>query len=294
MPVRRGRAVVAAAAFVLAAGTLAACGDEPEVTVDVEVTGEAGVVPELTYPQPLEVDEAFAEVVWEGEGPEVTDGEPILLHYYAEDASDGSVVGETFSGVPKAFVMSRDSVGSDIYDALQGTTVGSRVLNVVPAGDQPTTTVAVFDVLPTRASGEAVEPREGLPVVELAADGEPLVTVPEAEPPSDLVVQPLIRGTGAQVTAGQVITVQYTGLTWSDGEVFDSSWAPDELPWPFPIGVGSVVAAWDQGLVEQTVGSQVLLVVPPGLGYGGDDSELVGETQVFVVDILAASGGPTS
>lgn len=293
MPVRRGRVVAAAAALVLATATLAACGDEPEVAIEVEVTGEAGVAPELTYPQPLEADEPFAEVVWEGEGPEVTDGEPILLHYYAEDASDGSVVGETFSGVPKAFVMSRDSVGSDIYDALQGRTVGSRVLHVVPAGDQPTTTVAVFDILPTRASGEAVEPRAGLPTVELAEDGEPLVTLPDADPPSDLVVQPLIRGTGAQVSAGQVITVQYTGLTWPGGEVFDSSWAPDELPWPFPIGVGSVVAAWDQGLVEQTVGSQVLLVVPPGLGYGGDDSELVGQTQVFVVDILAASGGPT-
>lgn len=278
---------------IVLAAALTACTAEPAPEVSVEVAGEPGAAPELTYEQPLEVERPHVEVVWEGDGPPVVDGRPILLNYYAEDAADGSVVGETYSSVPKAFVLSRDSIGSDIFDALTGRTVGSRVLHVVPADSQPSATVAVFDILPTRAAGEPVPVREGLPTVELDDDGAPTVTVPEGEPPTDLVVQPLIRGEGDQVGAGQVITVQYTGLTWSDGRVFDSSWEPDELPWAFPIGVGSVVGAWDEGLVEQTVGSQVLLVVPPGLGYGGDDSELVDETQVFVVDILAASGGPT-
>lgn len=278
---------------IVLAGALAACTPEPEPEIEVEVAGEAGVQPELTYATPLEIEEPYVEVVSEGDGPPVVDGRPVLLHYYAEDAADGSVVGETYSSVPKAFVLSRDSIGSDIYDALTGRTVGSRVLHLVPAESQPSATVAVFDILPTRAAGEPIEPREGLPTVELDDEGAPTVTVPEGEPPGELVVQPLIRGDGEQIEAGQVITVQYTGLTWSDGQVFDSSWEPDELPWAFPIGVGSVVGAWDEGLVEQTVGSQVLLVVPPGLGYGGDDSELVDETQVFVVDILAASGGPT-
>ncbi|WP_149204419.1 FKBP-type peptidyl-prolyl cis-trans isomerase [Actinotalea subterranea] len=273
---------------------LSACTPEAAPTGEVTVTGEPGAVPTLEYEKPLTVDEPTVEVIWEGDGPEVADGQAVLVDYYAEAGSDGSVVGETYSAEPKAYLMSAEALGMDIYEALSGQHVGARVLHLVPAaGGQEAPTVAVFDILPTRASGEALEAREGLPTVELGDDGEPAVTMPAAEPPADLVVQPLIRGLGPQVEPGQVITVQYTGLKWSDGSVFDSSWGPGKLPAPFPIGVGSVIEGWDEGLVEQTVGSQVLLVIPPRLGYGGTENELAAETLVFVVDILAASGPTT-
>jgi len=55
-----------------------------------------------------------------------------------------------------------------------------------------------------------------------------------------------------------------------------------------------VIAGWDSGLVEQPVGSQVLLVVPPQMAYGGTEDELAAETLVFVVDILSAVGGPAT
>jgi peptidylprolyl isomerase len=221
----------------------------------------------------------------------VVDGEPILIDYYAEAADDGSLVNETYSGDPRSYLLNPESLGLDIYRALSGHTVGSRILQLVPAREaQTTATVAVFDILPTRAVGDAVAPAEGLPQVELAGNGAPSITIPDSPPPTDLVVQPLIRGLGEQVAPGQVVTVQYTGVTWSDGEVFDSSWASGRLPVPFPIGVGSVIEGWDSGLVEQTVGSQVLLIVPPYLGWGGTESELADETLVFVVDILAARG----
>jgi peptidylprolyl isomerase len=104
------------------------------------------------------------------------------------------------------------------------------------------------------------------------------------------VVQPLIIGAGAEVEAGQTITVHYTGVTWDDGKVFDSSWTSGS-PASFEIGTGAVIAGWDEGLVGQTVGSQVLLVVPPAKGYpdGSPDGSIqAGDTIVFVVDILAA------
>ncbi len=60
----------------------------------------------------------------------------------------------------------------------------------------------------------------------------------------------------------------------------------------FVIGNGQVIAGWDEGLVGQTVGSQVLLVVPPDKGYGtagNTDAGIKGtDTLVFVVDILDA------
>lgn len=291
----RLQAIVVAAALAVAA-VLAGCtvgGAEPEA--EVVVTGEPRSMPELDYEVPLTVSEPVVEVISPGTGPELVDGEPILVDYYAESGGDASVVGETYSTDPKPYQLSAEALGQDIYQALSGQTVGTRLLHVVPPAEgQSAPTVTVFDILPTRASGEPVPPREDLPTVELAENGEPTVTIPPTEPPDDLVVAPLIRGTGPQVLPGQVVTVQYVGVRWSDGSVFDSSWAPGKLPSPFQIGVGQVIEGWDVGLVEQTVGSQVLLVVPPEMAYGGSEHELADETLVFVVDILAARGEPAT
>ena len=96
--------------------------------------------------------------------------------------------------------------------------------------------------------------------------------------------RPLIRGTGEQVAASDVVTVQYTGFAWTTGEAFDSTWSHG-LPVSFSL---QDVQAWAEGLVDQPVGSQVLLVVPPTYALGVTDSEeLAGQTVAFVVDILA-------
>jgi peptidylprolyl isomerase len=75
--------------------------------------------------------------------------------------------------------------------------------------------------------------------------------------------------------------------------VFDSSWSRKQ-PYTTAIGVGQVIKGWDTGLVGQTVGSRVLLAVPPAEGYGSAGSSAAGikgtDTLVFVVDIIAAVG----
>jgi peptidylprolyl isomerase len=128
--------------------------------------------------------------------------------------------------------------------------------------------------------------------VKLGAKGKPTITVPHDESaPPQLVTQPLIKGTGAPVAAGETITVHYTGVLWANGKKFDSSWDRGK-PAEVQIGTGSVIPGWDTGLVGQTVGSQVLLVVPPDEGYGSAGSKAAGisgtDTLVFVVDILDA------
>jgi peptidylprolyl isomerase len=86
--------------------------------------------------------------------------------------------------------------------------------------------------------------------------------------------------------------VQYTGMNWRTKKVFDSSWSRSE-PWGTPIGEGQVISGWDKGLVGQTVGSRVLLVIPPADGYGKTGSSAAGikatDDLVFVIDIIAAS-----
>jgi peptidylprolyl isomerase len=125
--------------------------------------------------------------------------------------------------------------------------------------------------------------------VKLASTGKPTIKVPKKTAPTQLVVQPLIKGTGSVVKAGQTISVQYTGVIWDTNKKFDSSWDRGQAT-DFPIGSGQVISGWDEGLVGQTVGSQVLLVVPPDKGYGAQGQAQAGikgtDTLVFVVDML--------
>jgi peptidylprolyl isomerase len=104
-------------------------------------------------------------------------------------------------------------------------------------------------------------------------------------------VQPLIKGEGPAVTVGQTLSVQYVGLVWRTGKVFDSSWQRRSMN--VRTGAGQPIPAWDAGLVGQTVGSQVLLVVPPDQGYGSSGNPKIGvkgtDAMVFVVDILGAA-----
>lgn len=118
----------------------------------------------------------------------------------------------------------------------------------------------------------------------------PTLTFPAAPAPADLQVQVLVPGTGDAVEAGQDIEVHYLGQTWGGG-VFDTSYDRGETI-SFPIGVGKVIAGWDQGLVGQQIGSRLLLSIPSHLGYGDRGVPAAGirggDTLVFVVDIVGA------
>ncbi|QGQ19185.1 FKBP-type peptidyl-prolyl cis-trans isomerase [Cellulomonas sp. JZ18] len=269
---------------------LAACGSTPTTTdPEVTVTGQPGAAPTVTYLTPLTVDETYRETVWPGTGAELVEGAPVLIDFWLENATDASLVKESYSTSPTPRPLTEEDLGTDLYETLRGQRVGARLLQVAPAGqgaDYPT--VTVLDVLPTRAVGEPVTPNPALPAVTLAEDGSPSITPTGTPPPADLVVQPLVRGTGPQVASGDVITVHYSGFAWDTGDLFDASWER-VLPVSFLL---SDVQAWAEGLVDQPAGSQVMLVVPPTYPLGVTDAEeLAGQTVVFVIDILA-TGAP--
>ena len=283
------RLVAACLAAVLLAGCSAGSTPDP----DVLVTGDPGSRPTLTYVTPLAVTKTVHKVVWKGAGSDLLDGEPVLVDFWLEDASDATVVKESYSRSPTPRPLTVEDLGQDLYDTLHGQRVGARLLQITPApgsGAANYPTVTVLDVLPTRASGEPVAPREGLPTVTLGADGSPSITASTAAPPTDLVTQPLRRGAGAQVADGDTVTVQYTGFAWTTGEPFESTWT-NRSPVSFDL---TMVPAWSS-LVEQPVGSQVMLVVPATYPLGATQSEeLKGQTIVFVIDILATSPAPVT
>ncbi len=99
------------------------------------------------------------------------------------------------------------------------------------------------------------------------------------------------RGSGAKVAKNDLIVVNYLGQLADQKLPFDESYSEGKEPIATGIGIGSVVAGWDKELVGQTVGSRVLLKIPPADGYGDEGSGSAipgGSTLYFVVDILAA------
>ncbi len=265
--------------------TAAGCAEAPRGPAEqpINVTGTAGEPPIIDFTPPLAVPAPRTEVVWPGTGPRLVEGGPVLLNIYAQSGRDRTVLQNTFTDAPVWYAMTNQSLGR-LRDCLRGQRVGARVLYVEQDGKVPV--IAVVDVLPTRANGKTVAPVAGLPTVTRSNTGAPTIGVPKQAAPVDLAVQTLIRGTGPQVEVGHVVTVRFAGLAWSTGKPMDENWTAGKAPMSFMIGIGEVNDGWDQGLVEQTVGSQVLLVVPPSLGYGGTKSALANETLIYVVDIL--------
>lgn len=130
------------------------------------------------------------------------------------------------------------------------------------------------------------------PAVESSGDassrGKPEVKVPSGDPPKELEETDLIEGTGAEAKKGDEVTVQYVGVSFKNGQEFDSSWSRNE-PFSFPLGAGQVIPGWDQGVEGMKVGGQRQLVIPPELAYGEAGAPpAIGpnETLVFVIDLL--------
>jgi peptidylprolyl isomerase len=116
----------------------------------------------------------------------------------------------------------------------------------------------------------------------------PHIPKPTGSPPRQLVREDIVKGKGAPAKPGDILTVQYVGVTFSTGEEFDASWDRGQ-PFKFPLGRGQVIQGWDRGLLGMRKGGRRILTIPPELAYGTTGSPpLIGpnETLVFVVDVI--------
>jgi peptidylprolyl isomerase len=120
---------------------------------------------------------------------------------------------------------------------------------------------------------------------------KPDVSIPDSEPPADLVIDDIVVGDGDEASAGSAVEVHYVGVAWSNGEQFDASWDRGDT-FSFSLGAGQVIEGWDTGVQGMRVGGQRRLTLPPHLAYGPRGAGGVigpNETLVFVVDLVGVS-----
>lgn len=104
---------------------------------------------------------------------------------------------------------------------------------------------------------------------------------------ADLQIEDIQIGQGAEATAGQQVSVHYTGWL-TDGTKFDSS-LDRGRPFEFPLGARRVIQGWDQGVAGMRVGGKRKLTIPPELGYGARGAGNVippNATLIFEVELL--------
>ena len=97
----------------------------------------------------------------------------------------------------------------------------------------------------------------------------------------------LVVGSGAEASAGQKVSVHYTG-TLTNGSKFDSSLDRGK-PFEFVLGAGRVIKGWDQGVAGMKVGGKRRLTIPSDLAYGSRGFPPVipaDATLIFEIELL--------
>ena len=307
----------------LAAAAIAGCSSSPSsssasaaassnANKSVSVSGAFGVSPTVKVPKVKAGSSLFTKTEIQGSGQALTTSDSLIGNFVLYDWSGTSakLVASTFKKSQGPTLFAGGQMLPGLNAALVGQKAGSRVLAVVPPADGfgssgnsqigvkgTDTLVFVIDmqsVIPNSSSATGKQVTNGggsLPTVTEAAGKAATITMPTSTPPKSLSVTTLVKGTGPKVVSGDYVVVQYTGAIWRTGKVFDSSWSRNSL-FAFSAGAGQVVKGWDTGLVGQTVGSRVMLVIPPADGYGTAGASQVGikgtDTIVFSVDIVGS------
>jgi FKBP-type peptidyl-prolyl cis-trans isomerase len=305
----------------LAGGAIAGCSSSSPSSATsgntnkaVDVTGAFGASPKVTIPAKKASTSLYTKTVIQGSGTPLTKAESVVGNFVLYDWSGKThkLIGSTFSSKTPTLFGSQMLPG--LENALLGQKVGSRVLAVIPPKDgfgsqgnpqigvgANDTLVFVVDLIKdysntAAANGAHVSNGGGsLPTVSFPAAGKaPTIKIPSGvTPPKKLTVTTLLKGTGPKIAKGQTVVVQYIGVNWRTGQTFDSSWSRT-APYAFSVDANpeEVIPGWDQGLTGQTVGSRVMLAVPPADGYGKTGNSQAGikgtDTLVFVIDILGA------
>ncbi|MDN5724648.1 MAG: FKBP-type peptidyl-prolyl cis-trans isomerase [Propionibacteriales bacterium] len=253
--------------------------------------------------KPWAIDKTRVKVLSPGTGATVPPAGPVEMHYYGVNGRTGKKFDDSFSrGQTATFAL--DRVVPGFQKGLAGQKAGSRVLVAMPGedgydkqgGSQQAgievgdSLIFVIDIVATtleQPEGDKQKVAADLPTVSDDLKN-PKITVPTTDPPTELKSATVIKGKGAKVAATDAVTVNYRGVLWSGGTVIDENYG--SKTGPETAAPTELIAGFGEGLADQTVGSRVLIVIPPDKAYGPDGNEAMkipaDATLVYVVDIL--------
>ncbi|GHI08958.1 peptidylprolyl isomerase [Streptomyces cellostaticus] len=248
-----------------------------------------------------------------GSGRTIAENDFIQANYLGQIWSSAKVFDNSYDRHrPLVMQLAQGSIIDGWRYALAGKKTGSRVEIAVPptwgygkagnpqAGIKGTDTlVFVIDLIESfnsksSSKGTPVAQSDAaLPKVGTNTDGsEPKITIPKSDPPKKLVSNYVLEGDGAELKAEQTILCQFKGVVWDSGKTFQQTYDSGRLSQFSLEQMQQVVKGLSQGLTGKKVGSRVLVVVPPDLGYGDNPPSggavKKGSTLVFSVDVLAA------
>lgn len=307
-------------------GTGLSYGDRLEA---VTVEGDFGAASVAFSERMTAGSELEVETPIEGEGEALADGDEVYLNYLIGNGSVRSTTSDTFAGddAPIAFVVGADEnaepqtfddvVRNLLLDHIKaGTTKGTRVvltgntsaffgeLAESPAlategignDDGLVMVVDVMDVTPLAGpekDADEIERPAWAPRIDYGATGPsnftftPIAAAPKPADPLQVAV--LRTGTGDKVEVGDLLVARYMGSVYDGKQPFDETFSKGKEP--IELRVGDFVEGFNEALTGKTVGSRVIMRIPPAKGYGDQangDAIPANSTLYFVVDILAA------
>lgn len=264
----------------------------------VTVGGEFGANPTVEFDFPVQVEKTERTVVLEGDGDVVSSGDVISTGFAMFNATTGEEISNSIAeGQAAELTVSPEMILQGLVSTLQCSTVGSRVVAVIPPSDMwgeqgyadlgiggKDSVVMVADVVSIVPPLTPATWEDNVPEVELG--DAPVVTLPEGEAPAELLLAVLEEGDGAVVAATDPVTLDYQGTSWETREVFDQSYGKE----PITLQANGFVKGFTAALVGQKVGSTLLVTIPAEYAYGADPAahELGGQSLVFLIQIKDA------
>jgi peptidylprolyl isomerase len=321
---RRLRRLPALLLPLVLATTLVACGSDSDSssgddkspaasdgTVNgVKIEGDPGKEPDVTWDGKMDAGDVETTVLTKGDGEEVAEGDQVQANLWIGNGFTQKKSYSTYDAGQPETVTASDQLSPVFKDAVLGQTIGSRIAVTATASDafgeagnsqlgigNDDSVLIIVDLMDKTVvldGPQGDEQKAPAWAPKLVEDGDQITGFDFSgapKPDGKLKSAALVEGDGDVVKKGQSITVNYLGQVYDAKAPFDESYSKE--PASFAIGAGGVIPGWDKTLVGATVGSRMILAIPPDEGYGKEGNTSAGikgtDTLYFVVDILAAS-----